>query len=231
MKKKNKKKNRAEQSHPGLFFSWSMKTKVLLLGGAALVLILAGVLIFPLLFPGGVIPDYKPPAVTLEFETVSRTEAGRDEEKNEEYYKGMLKDILYTYGGQTVLLTDENYDDREDAGKFFKEFMDSVKAGSWESCQRFFAEGYFNENDTKENMTPQRLYDIEISYHSESKGIVLAGNSYDVENFTVKYKILANDGTFRNDVPSDVWKPQIYQIAQTSGGYRIVNIINILSSQ
>lgn len=230
MTKRKKKKQRKEAKDTRIFFSWPMKNKILLVLGCAVVLVLACVLIVHLFLPNGVVPDYRPPAVTLEFDTLSRTEAAVDPDKDEAFYQQTVRDILYTYGGQTVLLTDENYDDREDQGKFFKEYMDSLKAGSWESYQRFFADGYFNNNETKEGMNPQRLYDIEIVYHSESKGIVLEGKSYDVENFTVKYKIFANDGSFRNDIFSDVWKPQIYQIAETEGGYRIVNIINVLSA-
>ena len=54
--------------------------------------------------------------------------------------------------------------------------------------------------------------------------------TYDVvENFTVRYKILNNDGTYRNDLPSDTWKPQIFQIAKTNAGYRIVNVLTVLT--
>ena len=225
--KKRKKQKKTPPVTKG-FFSSVSKGAWWAIGSGGVLLVLAGVFLLPALLGNkGIIHGYRPPAVSYEIGTVSRTEAARDEAKNEEYYQQQEKDVWYTYAGQSMLITDKNYEARNDQGRFFKEFIDSIKAGDWQSYQRFFVDEYFNGNETKEKMTPQKLYDIEVEYISDSKGITMAGKTYDVENFKVRYKILANDSTYRNDLPSDIWKPQVYQVAETPAGYRIVNIINV----
>ncbi len=230
-KKKKKKKQRYNETKKSFIGSL---TKGAWWGiGAGGILLVLGIVVLVSLLTGnnGIISGYRPPALSFEPESISRTEAAIDEDKNEAFYQQTVRDVWYTYAGQTLLLNDENYDDRNDQGKFFKELMDVIKAGDWNAYQGFFAEGYFDHNESKEAMTPQRLYDIVVEYNSDSKGITMAGITYDVENFVVKYKILANDGSYRNDLPSDTWKPQVYQIAETDAGYRIVNIINVISGK
>ena len=168
--------------------------------------------------------------MTFPTESLSPTEQKKEEEKNQIAYEKLFKDVKYTYGGVTMYLTDANYDQRDDQGKFFKLIMDSLKAGDWQTYQSYFVPNFFEENDTFEKMTPQKLYDIDIYFHSQSQNVTMAGVTYDVvENFTVRYKILNNDGTYRNDLPSDTWKPQIFQIAKTNAGYRIVNVLTVLT--
>lgn len=197
----------------------------------AVALVVAGILWLPGLFANnGIINNYVPPALTFPTESLSPTEQKKEEEKNQIAYEKLFKDVKYTYGGVTMYLTDANYDQRDDQGKFFKLIMDSLKAGDWQTYQSYFVPNFFEGNDTFEKMTPQKLYDIDIYYHSQSQNVTMAGVTYDVvENFTVRYKILNNDGTYRNDLPSDTWKPQIFQIAKTNAGYRIVNVLTVLT--
>lgn len=205
----------------------------ILLALGAVALVVAGILWLPGLFANnGIINGYVPPALSFPEQTLSPTEQKKEEEKNQIAYEKLNKDVKYTYGGVTFYLTDANYDQRDDQGKFFKLVMDSLKAGDWQTYQSFFVPDYFKENDTFEKMTPQKLYDIQIYFHSQSQNVTMAGVTYEVvENFTVRYKILNNDGTYRNDLPSDTWKPQIFQIAKTNAGYRIVNVLTVLTGK
>ena len=60
------------------------------------------------------------------------------------------------------------------------------------------------------------IYDIRIQpYYSEETG----ENTYLVE-----YRILKNNGTFRNDIGSKVSRAQLYTLVEEDGDYRIKSI-------
>ena len=191
---------------------------------AAAALAAAGFVLVPRIFSqGNVNARYNPPKLTFD----ELPEAFIPFDKDEEYYT-LNRDVFFSYAGTEVLLSDA-FDGSgfNSAAKFFKDYFDTLKKADDLSLKEYYAEDYFEDNDYPEGYSPQRLYDIHADFHS-SGSVTLEGETYQVDNYVVKYRIRYNDGTFRNDLKSDVWNPQLYQISLIGGQYRIVNVSYII---
>lgn len=219
---KNSKKNSRKTSKT------SKRSKKLLFtlaasAGLLVALAVAGAFILPGLLDGGKFKENPTPVITGTDE-LDDSDLFRDEKE----YLTLFTDIFFEYGGMGTYITDDNYMDFEDQAQFFKKYIDSVMDGDVEAYMSLFAPDFFEE-DEKISFNPQKLYDISVTFNSENANITLGDATYTtVENFTVKYKIFNNDKTFRKDMPSDAVKPQVIQIAEVDGEYKIINIINPL---
>ncbi len=81
-----------------------------------------------------------------------------------------------------------------------------------------------NKKLKKDDFTQQQIYDIIVEMYSEEKkseGTL----SYDEVIYKVKYKIHENNGTYRNNITSDVSRPQYFVINNSSGEFSVVDII------
>ena len=181
----------------------------------------AGFLIFSGVFSTpGVKPNYVPEKLTGDFSPELFVPLEEDEK-----YLALDRDVHYEYAGVGVILTDDSrFSDSGDCARLFKDFFDALKAGDADALKACFVDGYFESNDSPDGLQPQRVYDIWVSYYSGSENVKLGDAVYEVENFKVLYKLRFNDLTFRADTVSDVWKPQIFQVALVDGEYRIVNV-------
>lgn len=191
--------------------------------GAVVVLIALVILFHP---ATGIVQNYRPDPIVIDKMALTPSEAAKAKKEYEEDDKS----VKFEYGKLTRMLTEENYAEMgdDDPGKFFKEFIDTIKAGDWQAYQSFFVDGYFDKNEKQDKMTPQKLYHVEVLYNDSSENITMGDKSYNVENFKVRYKILENDFTYRADMRGNQWVPQIFQVAKTEDGYRIVNVIYVI---
>lgn len=131
------------------------------------------------------------------------------------------KELLYiTYTANEMLsttITDENFEELDKNLVFFNEYFECLKAGDFERYDTFFTKSYFEENehtDLSFGFTKQRIYDIYIT--RTSSGYEEDGNVY--RTYEVKYKIMKNDGTFRNDIGSDEQRPQYITLVTNENG-------------
>jgi hypothetical protein len=86
--------------------------------------------------------------------------------------------------------------------------------GDAEAYAEHFVSDY--EGELPESFTMQMIYNIRIApYYSEETG----ENTYLVE-----YRILKNNGTFRNDIGSKVSRPMLYTLRDVGGEYFIESI-------
>ncbi|MBQ8255229.1 MAG: bifunctional folylpolyglutamate synthase/dihydrofolate synthase [Clostridia bacterium] len=146
--------------------------------------------------------------------------------ENEEYL-GKDRSIHYTSNNVTLLLEDD--DDFTSAGPialFFREYFDAVVNGDHVRYNSLLSEPYKKEYGEKEPFTMQKLYDIEvtdlncISYINEGKP-----NQITVYEYDVSYKIMENNGTYRNNLVSDDKRPLRYFLYRyASGEIRIFDI-------
>ena len=98
--------------------------------------------------------------------------------------------------------------------RFFHHYFQTIIKGDAETYATYFALNY--EGKIPESFTQQMLYDIHVQpYYSEETG----ENTYLVE-----YRILKNNGTFRNDIGSKVSRAQLYTLVEEDGEYRIASI-------
>ncbi len=196
------------------------KTLIIIAVCAGAVAAVIAVLFFCGVFgPAGVRPNFVPDKLTNDFDPENAVPIEKDER-----YLEYDRDVHYEYAGLGVILTDGYQFSDGDQAKLFKAFFDALKAGDSAALKACFVDGYFDSNESPDGLTPQRVYDIWVNYYSGSEKVKLGDESYDVDNFKVVYKIRLNDYSFRSDTVSDVWKPQIFQIALVGDEYRIVNI-------
>ncbi|MBQ9544228.1 MAG: hypothetical protein IJV00_03785 [Clostridia bacterium] len=201
------------------------KKRIVVIAVAAAIAAAVGVLYFTGAFKKpGVNANYVPPKLIGEFLPEEIIPLEEDEE-----YFSLDRDVHYEYAGVGTILTDGTQFSSGDCAKLFKKFFDALKAGDLAALKECYVEGYFDSNESPDSLTPQRAYDIRVSFYSSSEDVKFGDTVYDLENFKVVYKLRFNDLTFRSDTLSDVWKSQLFQIALVDGEYRIVNINQFFS--
>ena len=145
--------------------------------------------------------------------------------ENEEYM-GKNRAIMYTDGGVTSMISSA-INEYGAVGDFFLSYFDTVINGDAASYNRFFTDEYLDDEDNviRSRFTMQMLYDMEVELLSdtlfESGGA--AGTTR--RTFRVSYKIMLNNGTFRNDMPSDTMVPVIIEVLDIGGVMKINSII------
>lgn len=103
---------------------------------------------------------------------------------------------------ETNLTLGINYEDAIDHGEdvlFMVDYIYTIVAGDAEAYNEFFSGEYYKKNEPKDEFTMQKLYEVNISKVSQTKESDKTGNTYNKYQYIVKYKILDNNGTFRND--------------------------------
>ena len=122
--------------------------------------------------------------------------------EDEEYIALIEKGFIDYTNYETNLTLGIDYATAIDHGEdvlFMVDYIYAIVAGDAEEYNKFFSDEYYKKNDPKESFTMQKLYEVNISKVSEAKETDKAGNTYSKYQYIVKYKILDNNGTFRND--------------------------------
>ncbi len=131
--------------------------------------------------------------------------------ENEEY---MAKDRYIRYIENNVIFTleeDSEFEARGAVALFFRDYFDAVISGDHKTYNSLLTEQYKKEYGEKAPFTMQKLYDIEVTdlaaaeYLNEGKP-----NQIIVYQFDVAYKIMENNGTYRNNLMSDDKRPVRY---------------------
>lgn len=107
--------------------------------------------------------------------------------------------------------------------QFMVEYIYAIIDGDAEAYNSFFSDEYYKKNDPKENFTMQKLYEVNIARVSETQKTDKSGNTYNEYQYIVKYKILDNNGTFRNDFNAGT-KEQYIFFTNKTGDFLIDSI-------
>ena len=107
--------------------------------------------------------------------------------------------------------------------QFMVEYIYAIIDGDVEAYNSFFSDEYYKKNDPKENFTMQKLYEVNIARVSETQKTDKSGNTYNEYQYIVKYKILDNNGTFRNDFNAGT-KEQYIFFTNKTGDFLIDSI-------
>ncbi|MBQ3866526.1 MAG: hypothetical protein II776_06460 [Clostridia bacterium] len=108
---------------------------------------------------------------------------------------------------------------------FFLDYFKALMEGDEEGITRFFVPGYFSE---KPHFTMQMIHDMRVLFHSRSTDEI-GGETREIYNFTVRYEIFQNNGTWRQGVGSNDARPQIYQlILDEDGAWKIARILDVV---
>ena len=124
-----------------------------------------------------------------------------------------------------ALVNDTAFKEAGSVAIFFGEYFDSIINGDYEKYNSFFSESYIDDKGLKEKFTMQMLYNIKVfkvRQYTVDEGTAEQSTVYEYE---VSYAIKYNNGTFRDDIESDVTRPQIYQLVEND----YTNIIKINS--
>ncbi len=132
----------------------------------------------------------------------------------DETYMGYDRLLHYKSGNVTVDVSREDAAGYNDAVAFFVDYFDTVIAGDADTYNTYFTDKYYESADPYSRFAPQMLYDLlieQLSEKSNEDGTMTWG-------FNVSYKIHRNDGTFRNDLPSDASKKLYFELIGTRDG-------------
>lgn len=124
-------------------------------------------------------------------------------------YLGKNRAIKYTdETRQQIEITENSYKTQGDTAEFFYEYFKAIKEGDHEAYNALFEEEYFKKRDKQEEFTKQMVYDIDLRFMSKTE----IDDDADAIQYTLKYSIYRNDGTFRDDIGSDMARKQFITV-------------------
>lgn len=111
--------------------------------------------------------------------------------------------------------------------EFFYRYFQYIISGDAQGYRDCFSDAYPDRSDLPESFTMQKLFDIYALEYGDATVTEADGREVAVKDFIVKYKILENNGTFRDDLPSGVACEQYYRICQEDGSLKIYQIASL----
>lgn len=130
--------------------------------------------------------------------------------------------IRYCEGGLTVSIDESTIGNYGKDIVFFWDFIHNIINGNKDEYNAMFSDQYYKYNAPKQEFTMQKLYEVQISKYSTEQVETSSGN-YTKSVFVVEYRILKNNGTFRNDIGDGI-RPQYITVTNKSGDFLIDSI-------
>ena len=139
----------------------------------------------------------------------------------DEWYMQLDRSVHYKNGNVSVMVYEDELPGYNKAVQFFVEYFKTVVAGDADTYNSYFTDHYYEDYEPYGRFAPQMVYDIEIEQLTEN------ANEDGTINWTfnVKYKIHKNDGSFRNDIPSDAAKKLLFELVADQDGEVKINYI------
>ncbi|MBE6714339.1 MAG: hypothetical protein E7575_03510 [Ruminococcaceae bacterium] len=136
-------------------------------------------------------------------------------------YQELDRLIHYTFGPETIAVTEETLGSYGEEIKFFYNYFELVKAGDYTAYNKLFTDKYYKENPyyVDFTFTQQMVYDINIEKLGQTEQ-----DGKTVYNFDVTYKIFRNNGTFRNDIIDNMSKTLYFTLVEGNDGILIDSI-------
>jgi hypothetical protein len=141
-------------------------------------------------------------------------------------YLAQNRYVRYTDGPLSTLIVDDNYEQYGDAVVLLHNYIQAVINGDPDALPALFTDDYKNNNKLPAKFTMQKLYDVEIEYYSVN--ILNEGETDQITRYEyiIRYNIMENNGTFRDDVGSDAAVPEIYEVlSYDNKGIVLINSI------
>jgi len=165
-----------------------------------------------------------------------------DYTKNEEsiylfpadYDEDPLIDLVYVSKNREIMfidnagngepLTDKDAETGGVRALMYKYFT-ALMAGDAEAHSDLLTKGYKSNFVVPKRFTPQKVYDINVSFLTGDSD----GERY-LEKYQVSYRIYENNGTYRADVGSNIAKIMVFEVA-TENGKTLINSIVPMNSK
>lgn len=139
-------------------------------------------------------------------------------------YTDLISGEFIKYNGQNnegiVGITTENLYSKDANVVFLVEMIYDIIEGDADSYNARFSTEYYRTNAPVEKFTKQKIYDVNITY-AQSENASGKGTMYCIE-----YKILKNNGTFRNDILNGS-KKQYITLVNDSGEIKINSLVTV----
>lgn len=139
-------------------------------------------------------------------------------------YTDLISGEFIKYDGQNnegiVGITPENVQSKGEDVVFLVDMIYDIIEGDVESYNSKFSSEYYKNNTPMEKFTKQKVYDVNITY-AQAENISGKGTMYCIE-----YKILKNNGTFRNDILNGS-KKQYITLVNYSGEIKINSLVSV----
>lgn len=128
----------------------------------------------------------------------------------DEKYISKQREVFFTFDGDGEFITAENYLTFSPAGEMFYNYFNCVIKGDYTLYPSFFSESFKKTAILPEKFTMQKLYDISVTLESRES----ADGGY-TELYSVRYRIMDNNGTFRSDLENGTVIPVYYTVFVT----------------
>ncbi len=151
-----------------------------------------------------------------------------DIEKNERYLQCDRNFYFGTDDGTVSSYRAITTEDTKSLGEysvFFYNYFQSLKDGDAQALKTFYSKDFLENDPLPEAITRQKLYEVYALEYQDATEYDTEGNVYYFKDFIVKYKILENDGTFRDDLPSGVSREQAYRLVKDENGEIVIHTI------
>jgi len=149
---------------------------------------------------------------------------------NEEEYVSLDRTIRFTDGAVTYDIAGDNYvNAANECQVFLVEYIRALVAGDGEKLQSMYSSELIKELEIPKIITEQRIYDCLFS-HISIEEVKENGERFYRYEVKVEYKIMRNDGTFRDDLASDSIKPQIFVVDDRADGCVISKVVQFAAN-
>lgn len=136
----------------------------------------------------------------------------------DEEYVSLIQGGIITYhdsANTSYTVFVEKLDSYDKPVQLMVEMIYSAVNGDADAYNQCFSKKYFESNTPKEGFTKQKIYAAEIKYLN-SDAVVENGVTYEKYEYEVSYRILKNNGTFRNDI-GDGARKQLITVTDREG--------------
>ena len=113
---------------------------------------------------------------------------------------------------------------------FFFRYFDAVTRGDHGALNAMFTDDYWEESERTPyaDFPMQKLYDKRVYRFAYNDKNYQAPSGYRVSYFLVSYKIMQNDGLFRDDLSSGSELPQLFRLLSASDGTVKIDLVRSL---
>lgn len=122
------------------------------------------------------------------------------------------RNIVFGTDSSNHALTEENCRTYGDYAAFFYHYFQAIIGGDAAAYAQCFDKAYTENHPLPTRFTMQKLYDITVTENRRETLTDADGNAIPITAFLVEYKILENNGTFRDDLKSGAAQKQYYRV-------------------
>ena len=147
-------------------------------------------------------------------------EADFDIMEYEEYLK-LDRNIYLSENGVQFSVEDEDANAHGEAFEVMYNVIRAINEGDHLAYNELMGDSKLEEK----SFTQQQIYDIVIQVYSKTAMTGKNNLEYVEYVYKVKYRIHENNGTYRNDIVSDVARPQYFVVNDSTGEFLVMDII------